>query len=115
MSGGLQYRKSASFGGARAKAAVDWEAFDEALARVDPCFSDPRFDSLKHVLTVLSSNNAEQEVEEVRAGRGGGTPAHPALPLGALRQAAAGGALGCRDTALDRLLRLPPAASRQPS
>jgi hypothetical protein len=68
MSGGLQYRKSTSFGSGsslRAKAAVDWEAFDEALARVDPCFSDPRFDSLKHVLTVLSSNNAEQEVEEV--------------------------------------------------
>ena len=32
---------------------------------MDPCFSRPNFDSLKHVLTVLSSNNAEQEVEEV--------------------------------------------------
>jgi hypothetical protein len=51
---------------------MDWEAFDETLARVDPRFSDPRFDSLKHVLTVLSSNNAEAEVEEVREGGGGG-------------------------------------------
>ncbi|KAL4857163.1 Serine/threonine-protein kinase PRP4 [Chlorella vulgaris] len=48
---------------------VDWEAFDETLARVDPCFSDPRFDSLKHVLTVLSSKNPEQEVEELREQR----------------------------------------------
>jgi hypothetical protein len=48
---------------------MDWEAFDETLARVDPRFSDPRFDSLKHVLTVLSSNNAEAEVEELREQR----------------------------------------------
>ena len=33
---------------------------------------DPRFDSLKHVLTVLGSENAEAEVEEV------GRPARPA-------------------------------------
>ena len=39
---------------------------------MDPRFSDPRFDSLKHVLTVLSSNNAEQEVEEVGGGTGEG-------------------------------------------
>lgn len=72
MSGGLQYRKSAPSGAAQAAGSkVDWEAFDETLARVDPCFSDPRFDSLKHVLTVLSSKNPEQEVEEVCRGRQG--------------------------------------------
>ena len=58
----LQYRSSSS---AATPAPVDWEVFEEELSRVDPCFSRPNFDSLKHVLTVLSSNNAEQEVEEV--------------------------------------------------
>lgn len=66
----LQYRRSTTGGGAK-PAAVDWELFEETLARVDPCFSDPRFDSLKHVLTVLSSSNAEQEVAEVRAAGAG--------------------------------------------
>ncbi|PRW57112.1 exocyst complex component SEC8 [Chlorella sorokiniana] len=64
----LQYHRSASGGGGK-PAAVDWELFEETLARVDPCFSDPRFDSLKHVLTVLSSSNAEQEVAELREQR----------------------------------------------
>lgn len=58
----LQYRKSSSL----KQSVVDWEAFDETLYQVNPAFSDPRFDSLKHVLTVLSSSNAEQEVEQVR-------------------------------------------------
>lgn len=62
----LQYRRSSVGGGDAKPPAVDWELFEETLARVDPCFSDPRFDSLKHVLTVLSSSNAEQEVAEVR-------------------------------------------------
>jgi hypothetical protein len=60
----LRYHKSTS---GLKQEAVDWEVFDEELSRVAPCFSDPRFDSLKHVLTVLSSNNAEQEVAEVGA------------------------------------------------
>ena len=62
----LQYRRSATGGGGGKAPAVDWELYEETLARVDPRFSDPRFDSLKHVLTVLSSSNAEQEVAEVR-------------------------------------------------
>jgi hypothetical protein len=62
--GGLQYHKSTSAGGRRDP--VDWEAFDDALARVDPRFSDARFDSLKHVLSVLGSSQAEAELEEVR-------------------------------------------------
>ena len=72
----LRYHKSTS---SVKQEAVDWEVFDEELSRVAPCFSDPRFDSLKHVLTVLSSNNAEQEVAEVGAAAGRSpTPGVPA-------------------------------------
>ena len=58
----LQYRK---VGG---KPAVDWEAFEETLCSLNPEYANPKFDSLKHVLTVLGSNNAELEVEQVRGG-----------------------------------------------
>eukprot|EP00887_Chlorella_sp_A99_P002121 scaffold21.g2121.t1 len=64
---GLTYRRS-STGGERLPP-VDWEAVDEELARVNPDFTDPRFDSLKHVLNVLSSSNAEAELEELREQR----------------------------------------------
>ncbi len=84
----LQYRRSATGGGGKS-AAVDWELFEETLARVDPCFSDPRFDSLKHVLTVLSSSNAEQEVAEVGMGRSGGPQGGAASGMAALHGRAA--------------------------
>lgn len=65
----LQYRKSASGGlGGLGGAAVDWEHFDDEMSRVDARFSNPKFDSLRHVLTVLSSSSAEREVEDVSAG-----------------------------------------------
>ena len=64
---GLQYRRSASW-----PRGVDWEAYEETLARVDPRFADPRFDSLQHVLAVLSSPSAEQEVAEVSCRRSRG-------------------------------------------
>ena len=51
--------------------AVDWDEVDAELLRVNPAFGDPRFDSLKHVLSILGSPTAEAEVEEVRVGRGG--------------------------------------------
>jgi len=64
MASRLQYRRRTSEG--EGSAPVDWEEVDEELSRVNPAFRDPRFDSLKHVLNVLSSENAEAEVEEVR-------------------------------------------------
>ncbi len=57
----LQYRRSS----AEAGTGVDWYEVDGELSRVNPAFRDPRFDSLKHVLNVLSSENAEAELEEV--------------------------------------------------
>lgn len=72
--GRLQYRRSQS-----GRAAVDWEAYEETLARVDPRFADPRFDSLKHVLTVLSSPSAEQELAEVGAAEDRAPAAAPRL------------------------------------
>ncbi|GAB4819189.1 hypothetical protein N2152v2_006235 [Parachlorella kessleri] len=64
MASRLQYRRRTSEG--EGSAPVDWEEVDEELSRVNPAFRDPRFDSLKHVLNVLSSENAEAEVEELR-------------------------------------------------
>lgn len=61
----LQYNRSRSSEGSSVPA-VDWDEVDEELSRVSPAFRDPRFDSLKHVLTVLSSENAEVELEQVR-------------------------------------------------
>ncbi|KAL4452048.1 hypothetical protein ABPG75_007710 [Micractinium tetrahymenae] len=65
----LQYRKSSSGGLGGRGSPVDWEHFDEEMSRVDARFSNPKFDSLRHVLTVLSSSNAEQQVEEMREQR----------------------------------------------
>lgn len=75
----LQYRKSTSgglgthggggAGGGSTHSPVDWEHFDEEMSRIDSRFSNPKFDSLKHVLTVLGSNRADEELDELREQR----------------------------------------------
>lgn len=45
--------------------AVDWDNLDEELDRIPAEFKDPRFDSLRHVLNVLSAVDAEAAVEQV--------------------------------------------------
>lgn len=62
MNSRLQYKRRSSDSSVPA---VDWDEVDEEISRVNPAFRDPRFDSLKHVLTVLSSENADAELEEV--------------------------------------------------
>ena len=44
---------------------VDWDKVDEELDRVPAEFKDPRFDSLRHVLYILSAVDAEAGKEEV--------------------------------------------------
>lgn len=61
----LQYRRRSTDPDAPP---VDWDEVDAGLARVNPAFRDPRFDSLKHVLTILGSETAEADVEEVGEG-----------------------------------------------
>ena len=46
-------------------AKVDWDLVDEELDRVPEEFKDPRFDSLRHVLDILSAVDAEAALEEV--------------------------------------------------
>lgn len=46
---------------------MDWDAIDDMLYKIPPEFKDPRFDSLRHVLNIISSVNAEARVDEVRA------------------------------------------------
>ena len=48
-------------------------------------FYDPRFDSLKHVLNVLSSSNAEAELEEVGRWAWGRHQSAPPPPLPTVR------------------------------
>ena len=45
---------------------VDWDLVDEELDKVSEEFKDPRFDSLRHVLDILSAVDAEAALEEVR-------------------------------------------------
>lgn len=45
---------------------VDWDVVDEELDRVPEEFKDPRFDSLRHVLDILSAMDAEAALEEAR-------------------------------------------------
>ena len=45
---------------------MDWDAIDDVLYKIAPEFKDPRFDSLRHVLNIISSVNAEARVDEVR-------------------------------------------------
>ena len=42
-----------------------WDAIDDELYRLPPELKDPRFDSLRHVLSIVSSVNAESSVAEV--------------------------------------------------
>ena len=42
-----------------------WDAIDDELYRLPPELKDPRFDSLRHVLNIVSSVNAESSVAEV--------------------------------------------------
>jgi hypothetical protein len=44
---------------------MDWDRIDAELYKVAPEFKDPRFDSLRLVLNIVSSVNAEARVEEV--------------------------------------------------
>lgn len=48
---------------------VDWDEVARTLAQVDPdgALSDPRFDSLKYTLRLLSSVGAEKDLDEVQA------------------------------------------------
>ena len=44
---------------------VDWDLVDEELDGVPDNIKDPRFDSLRHVLDILSAVDAEAALEEV--------------------------------------------------
>ncbi|KAL3138889.1 hypothetical protein ABBQ32_005714 [Trebouxia sp. C0010 RCD-2024] len=49
--------------------AVDWDAVDDELDKIPPELKDPRFDSLRHVLNILSAVDAEAALEELREQR----------------------------------------------
>ncbi|KAL6779653.1 SEC8 [Auxenochlorella protothecoides x Auxenochlorella symbiontica] len=49
------------------RAAVDWDAVDAELQGIPSSFKEPRFDSVKHVLSLLSDERAEQELARLRA------------------------------------------------
>ncbi|BDA48578.1 probable exocyst complex component 4 at N-terminal half [Coccomyxa sp. Obi] len=48
---------------------MDWDAIDDEMYKVAPEFKDPRFDSLRLVLSIVGSVNAEAKVEELRSQR----------------------------------------------
>lgn len=48
------------------RAAVDWDAVDAELQGIPSSFKEPRFDSVKHVLSLLSDERAERELAKVR-------------------------------------------------
>ena len=50
-----------------ANQAVDWDAVDTELDKIPSELKDPRFDSLRHVLNILSAVDAEAALEEVRS------------------------------------------------
>jgi len=45
--------------------AVNWDAVDDELDKIPSELKDPRFDSLRHVLNILSAVDAEAALEEV--------------------------------------------------
>ena len=45
---------------------VDWAAVDAQLRRVPADYKNPKFDSFRHVLTVLGAVDSEGAIEEVR-------------------------------------------------
>jgi hypothetical protein len=44
---------------------VDWDVVDDELYQIPAVYKDGRFDSLKHVLTVLGAVDSEAALEEV--------------------------------------------------
>ena len=44
---------------------IDWDVVDEELYHIPAEYKDQRFDSLKHVLTVLGAVDSEGALEEV--------------------------------------------------
>ena len=45
--------------------AVNWDAVDDELDKIPSELKDPRFNSLRHVLNILSAVDAEAALEEV--------------------------------------------------
>lgn len=45
--------------------AVDWDTIDDELDKIPAELKDPRFDSLRHVLNILSAVDADAALEEV--------------------------------------------------
>ncbi|KAK9815816.1 hypothetical protein WJX72_010122 [[Myrmecia] bisecta] len=60
---------SAAMSGFGQAGRVDWELVDEELDKIPSEFKDPRFDSLRHVLNILSAVDAEAALEELRSQR----------------------------------------------
>lgn len=48
-------------------ASVDWRAVDRELANVPEEYKDPKFYALKHVVEILTSNNPQSMVSQVRS------------------------------------------------
>lgn len=48
---------------------VDWDAVDDELDKIPSELKDPRFDSLRHVLNILSAVDGEAALEELREQR----------------------------------------------
>jgi hypothetical protein len=46
---------------------VDWDVVDDELYQIPAVYKDARFDSLKHVLTVLGAVDSEAALDEVGA------------------------------------------------
>jgi hypothetical protein len=57
-----------------------WKQVDEELEAIGHDFTDPKFYALKHVVEILSSNQPQAVVEEVRGAAGSGRGAHKRAP-----------------------------------
>jgi len=62
-SSGLQFKRTTN---SAPELHIDWDEVHRTLETVDPSFSDPRFDPLKHALKLLGSITAEREINELR-------------------------------------------------
>jgi hypothetical protein len=58
--------RAAGGGAAPNEAGLDWAAIDAQLARIPKDYFDPRFDSIKHVLSILGAVDSEVQVDQVR-------------------------------------------------
>ena len=69
---------------------VDWDAVDDELDKIPSELKDPRFDSLRHVLNILSAVDAEAALEEViqfdTVDCSKKSDGHPALVLAAAKR-----------------------------